>query len=122
MLIARSNLYLLFMISPPTLHFQAKRSESQDRLTRLNILLGYDKLSLEEKLRRAIRAAKFEETPKATWLKILPTIPEGVSTTRSNEMFCWARSMILDRELGTGISQSDALKNTVECLFNSNVY
>jgi len=55
----------------------------------LNAALGYDdsNLTLVDKLCRAVRAAKFEETPPHIWRKVLPSIPEGVSTTRANEMF-----------------------------------
>ena len=92
----------------------------QTTLNRLNYLMGSNPLSLEDKIRRAIRAAKLEETPKAVWLKVLPTIPEGVSTTRVNEMFCWARSLILDNELSSGLSHAEAHRNTVQRLLTKN--
>ena len=66
--------------------------------------------TLEDKLRRALYAARFEETPLAVWRKVLPTIPEGVSTTRANELFCWARSHIVDAELRRGASAVDAYR------------
>ena len=91
-------------------------------LNRLSAIAGHDSVSLEEKIRRAIRAAKFEETPKAVWLKVLPTIAEGVSTTRANEMFCWARSMILDQERGNGLSEPEAHRSMVQRLLASNVH
>ena len=81
--------------------------------------MGHADTSLEEKIRLAIRAAKFDETPKAIWLKVLPTIAEGVSTTRANEMFCWARSMILDQERGNGLSEPEAHRNMVQRLLAS---
>ncbi len=92
------------------------------RITRVNLLMANAHLSLEDKIRRAIRAARFEETPKAVWLKLLPTIPEGVSTTRANEMFCWARSLILDSELSSGLSVTEAHRNTVQRLLIKNDY
>ena len=83
-------------------------------LNRLSTMMGSESASLEEKIRRAIRAAKFEETPVAVWLKVLPTIAEGVSTTRANEMFCWARSMILDQERSNGLSEPEAHLRTLQ--------
>jgi hypothetical protein len=101
---------------------QTLRDEQLERLRKLDRALGNDKLSLEEKARRTIRAAKFGETPKAVWFKIFPTIPEGVSTTRANEMFCWARSTILEQELRKGLPEEQAIQNTVRCLLSGNVY
>ena len=84
----------------------------RDRLTAcLNAALGYDtSFTVEAKLRRALRAAKFEETPSHVWRKVLPTMPEGVGTTRANELFCWARSHIVDAELRKGASVVDAYR------------
>jgi hypothetical protein len=94
----------------------------QATLAHLSGVMGHDNLSLEQKLRRAIRAAKSDDTPLAFWRKVLPTIPEGVSTTRANEMFCWARSLILDQERKNCASEAEALQNTVRRLLTSNVY
>ena len=80
---------------------------------------GVDLIALA---RRAIRAAKFEEMPATIWRKILPTIPEGVSTTRASEMHSWARSLILDRELAKGIPEALAIENTARMLLADNVY
>lgn len=88
---------------------------------RLYSALGYDvPLTLEDKLRRAMRAARFEETPPAVWRKVLPTIPEGVSTTRADEMFTWARSLILESERAKGLSDIQAQRNTALRLLSGN--
>jgi hypothetical protein len=88
---------------------------------RLYSALGYNDvpLALEAKLRRAMRAARFEETPPAVWLKVLPTIPEGVSTTQAEEMFDWARSLILDTERSKGIAEMQARRNTAQQLLSA---
>jgi hypothetical protein len=92
-------------------------------LARLNAVIGYDKLSLEEKIRRAVRAAKFDEQREGkAWLRLLPMIPEGVSTMRANEMFCLARGMLLDQELARGLSAIEAQRITAQRLLASNVY
>jgi hypothetical protein len=94
----------------------------QVTLDHLSGIMGHGDLSLEQKLRRAIRAAKCGDTPESVWRKVLLTIPEGVSTTRANEMFCWARSLILDQERSKCTSEAEALQNTVRRLLTSNVY
>ncbi|NJM39350.1 MAG: hypothetical protein HC853_00555 [Anaerolineae bacterium] len=93
----------------------------QDRLTvRLNTALGVDtSLSLEAKLRRALRAAQFEETPSHVWRKVLPSMPEGVGTMRANELFCWARSHMVDAELRKGASLVDAYRIAAHRLLSS---
>jgi hypothetical protein len=89
---------------------------------RLNHILGYDQLSLEEKVRRAVRAAKFEERESRLWLRIVPTIPEGVSTTRASELFMLARNMILTQERATAASEEEAQRITGQRLLASNDY
>jgi len=79
-------------------------------------------LSIEESGRRAIRAAKFEETPMDVWLKVLPTIPEGVSTTRASELFGWAREMLIERERERGLSETAAIEAATLTLLTENVY
>jgi len=84
--------------------------------------MGSDQLSLEQKLLRAIRAARLEETSDWGWDKVIQTISEGVSTTRANEMFCWARSLILDQERQSCTSEAEACRNTARRLLEANVY
>jgi hypothetical protein len=95
-------------------------------LARLNAVIGYDKLSnlsLEEKIQRAVRAAKFDEQHEGTaWLKLLPMIPEGVSTMRANEMFSLARGMVLHQERMRGLPEAEAQRATAQRLLASNVY
>ena len=108
---------------PSTSDSGMSASKRQELLNvRLNAVLGRDiaNLTLEDKLRNALHAARFEETPVEVWRKVLPTIPEGVSTMRANEMFCWARSLILDNELSSGLSHVEAHRNTVQRLLTKN--
>jgi hypothetical protein len=81
-------------------------------LERMNMIMGQTNLSLEQKIRQAIRAAKYEEMPLAAWHKASSTIPEGASTTQANEMFCWARSMIFDLERASCLNEAEARKKT----------
>lgn len=91
-------------------------------LKRLNRVIGYDTLSMEEKIRRAVRAAKFEERESPLWLRVLPTIREGVSTTRANEMFLTARNIILAQERVKATSEEEAQRITARRLLASNDY
>jgi len=101
------------LTSTPRVTSPSDEGAQRGRLVaRLNAALGYDdtNLTLEAKLRRALRAAKFEETPSHVWRKVLPTMSEGVSTMRANELFCWARSHIVDAELRKGAAVADAYR------------
>jgi len=91
----------------------AQRTHLERRLSRA---MGHDDgaFTLEDKLRRALRAAKFEETPPAIWRKVLPNIPEGVSTTRAGEMFNWVRSLLIDKERHNGLSEVEAWQSAAQ--------
>ena len=42
-------------------------------LEKLNRIIGYDKLTLDEKIRRAVRAAKLEMNP--VWIETMRKLP-----------------------------------------------
>ncbi len=61
-------------------------------LARLNHILGYDKLLMEEKIRRAVRAAKLEMTP--VWTKTMRSLPSYYKAEGANELFLMARDAL----------------------------
>lgn len=111
------------LLNRPEIHPSLDGSQIQQQaLNRLSIRLGRGNDSLERRIRLAVQALTLDDTPLATWRKILPTIPDGISTTRSNEMFCWARDLILDQEREQCASEAVALQNTGQRLLSANVY
>ncbi len=97
------------------------KSANSAESARLAAALGQDTaaLTLKDKLRRALRAARFEETPPTVWRKVLPTMPEGVGTMRANDLFCWARSHMVEAELGKGSSVTGAYRAAARRLLAS---
>jgi len=87
-------------------------------LTRLNHILGYDTLSLEEKIRRAVRAAKLEMTP--VWTKTMRSLPPYYKTEGANELFLMARDALYFQERRKGLSERDTKLSTAQRLLNSN--
>ena len=87
-------------------------------LKRLNHIIGYDTLSLEEKIRRAVRAAKLEMTP--TWTEAMRKLSSVQKAEGANELFLIARDALYFQERRKGLSEQDARHATAQRLLNSN--
>jgi hypothetical protein len=87
-------------------------------LARLNKAIGYDKLSLEGKIRRAVRAAKMEMHP--VWIASMRTISSARKLDGANELFLMARDALYFQERRKGLSDVDARRVTAQRLLKSN--
>jgi hypothetical protein len=87
-------------------------------LSPLNRVLGYDQLSLEEKIRRAVRAAKLEMTP--AWTEAMRALPPYYKAEGANELFLMARDALYFQERRKGLSERDAKLVVAQRLLNSN--
>lgn len=76
-------------------------------------------LSLEDKIRRAIRALRFEQRDEKLWLRVAPNVPEGAATTLSAEMFMMARDMILAEMRKIMPTEETAQRATADHLLKS---
>ncbi len=85
---------------------------------KLNRAIGYDKLSLEEKLRRAVRAAKLEMTPK--WTEICRSLTVAQKMTAANEMFVFARQQLYFQEIKKGFSEPEARSRAAQRILDAN--
>ena len=81
-------------------------------------MLGYDQLSGEEKVRRAVRAAWFE-MPQA-WVDALRRMPSEVKLTRSAEMWLIARDSLITQAIARGLSEEEAMRVIGSQLLASN--
>jgi hypothetical protein len=87
-------------------------------LERLNKVLGYDKLSMEEKIRRAVRAAKMEMHP--VWIEAMRKQPIHAKMKSANEMFVFARRMLYFQEIEAGHSEKEARRIAAQRMLNGN--
>ena len=85
---------------------------------KLNRAIGYDTLSLEEKLRRAVRAAKLEMTPK--WTEICRTLSPAEKMARSNDLFLMARTALYFQERNKGLGEREAQLAAAQRMLVSN--
>ncbi len=85
---------------------------------KLNRIIGYDKLTLEEKIRRAVRAAKLEMHP--VWIDAMRKLPGHKKMHAANEMWRFARDTIYMQEKDHGKSDEEARTATAKRLLNSN--
>jgi hypothetical protein len=93
-------------------HLQAVRAALRAR----NVRVAVDHELVCARARDAMRAAKFEETSPELWKRVLRTIPEGMSTTRANELFMWARQMLINREQQKGCSEAEAKRRAARSM------
>jgi hypothetical protein len=87
-------------------------------LARLNKVIGYDKLSLEEKIRRAVRAAKMEMHP--VWIASMQKLSSAKKLEGANDLFLMARDALLFQERRKGLSEIHARHATAQRLLKSN--
>jgi hypothetical protein len=81
-------------------------------------MLGYNQLTGEEKVRRAVRAAWFE-MPQA-WVDALRQMPSDVKLTNANSLWRHARDMLYLQGLERGMSEHDAWQAAIQRLLNNN--
>ncbi len=87
-------------------------------LEKLNRIIGYDKLTLEEKIRRAVRAAKLEMNP--VWIDAMRKLPGVKKTGAANDMWIFARDMLYMQEREHGKSELEARQAVAKRLLTSN--
>ena len=58
--------------------------------------------------RDAMRAARFDEPPVHVQRRMRDAMPEGMAGTRSNELWVWARDMLVERARAAGRMEDDA--------------
>ena len=75
-------------------------------LEKLNRIIGYDKLTLEEKIRRAVRAAKLEMNP--VWIDAMRRLPGAKKIEQSAEMWRFARQSLYQQEIRKGKTEAEA--------------
>ena len=85
---------------------------------RLNVAIGYDKLTLEEKIRRSVRAAKLEMHP--VWTEAMRKLPGTRKMHAASEMFAFAREVLYVQELEHGKTSDDAKQAVIKRIMNSN--
>ncbi|MCL4505010.1 MAG: hypothetical protein M1140_03155 [Chloroflexi bacterium] len=81
-------------------------------------MLGYDKLSAEEKVRRAVRAAWFE-MPQV-WVDALRQMPSDVKLTRSAEMWIIMRDSLYAKAVAQKLPEEQAWRMVARQLLNCN--
>lgn len=80
-------------------------------------MLGYDKLSATEKVRRAVRAARFE-MPQV-WIDALRRMPSEVKLTNANSLWVLAREMLYFQGMENGMNESDAWREAATRLLGN---
>lgn len=80
-------------------------------------MLNQTNLSSEERIRRAVRAAKLERSP--AYIAILKTIPPAVKLANANSLFIMARDALYQQEIRHGHTPADAMRIAAQRLLNS---
>jgi hypothetical protein len=78
--------------------------------------LDQSHLSSEERIRRAVRAAKLERSPVFT--EILRRVPPAVKLANANSLFVMARDALYFQEIRRGHSPEEALKIAAQRLLS----
>ena len=81
-------------------------------------MLGYEQLSAEEKVRRAVRAAWFE-MPQV-WVDALRQMPSEVKLTRSAEMWVIMRESLYRKVMAEGLADELAQRIVAKRLLSCN--
>jgi hypothetical protein len=92
-----------------------------DCISRSYLIQGYamldqSNLSSEERIRRAVRAAKLERSPAYT--EILRQIPPDVKLANANSLFIMARDALYFQEIRRGHSPEKAMKIAAQRLLS----
>jgi hypothetical protein len=79
----------------------AKRAAVRDRVpAEMDLIVA--------RARDAIRAAKFDEPPLRVQRRMRDAMPEGMAATRANELWVWAREMLVERAKAAGRTEDEA--------------
>jgi hypothetical protein len=81
---------------------------------------AYVNLSSEEKIRRAVRAAKLEMVP--AHIEFLKKIPPEVKLANAYSLFVMARDALYHQEVRRGLSTEEAMRVATQRLLKSNVW
>ncbi len=79
-------------------------------------MLDQSNLSSEERIRRAVRAAKLERSPAYT--EILRQIPPAVKLANATSLFIMARDALYFQEIRRGHSPEEAMKIAAQRLLS----
>jgi len=83
-------------------------------------MLGQSNLSSEEKIRRAVRAAKLEMVP--AHIEFLKKVAPEVKLANAFSLFAMARDALYYQEIRRGLSHEEAMRAAARRLLNSNVW
>ncbi len=75
-----------------------------------------EQLPSEEKIRRAVRAAKLEMTP--VWVEFLKKVPPEVKLAIANSLFIMARDALYYQEIRHGRSPEEAMRVSARRMLN----
>jgi len=87
-------------------------------LKRLNRVLGYDKLSLEDRVRMAVRVAKSEMTPQ--WIAAMKALPGSRKLTNANSLFVMARQTYYNQARAQGLNEIEAWRAAAARMLRGN--
>jgi hypothetical protein len=73
---------------------------------------------LNQALRLAIRAARFEMEPK--WIEVLRELPSEVKLSNANALWLTARDMLYFQERAKGLAEIDARRSAARRLLLTN--
>jgi hypothetical protein len=77
-------------------------------------------LSSEEKIRRAVRAAKLEMVP--VHIEFLKKVPPEIKLANAYSLFSMARDALYHQEIRRGRSPEEAMRIAAQRMLNSNAW
>jgi len=80
-------------------------------------MLNQANLSSEERIRRAVRAAKQEMTP--AYIEVLRNLSPAVKLANANSLFVMARDALYQQEIRQGSSPEEAMRIAAQRLLSS---
>lgn len=80
-------------------------------------MLNQASLTSEERIRRAVRAAKQEMTP--AYLEVLRNLPPAMKLANANSLFVMARDALYQQEIRRGCSPEEAMRIAAQRLLSS---
>ena len=100
--------------------WRADRQNSVLLLKQVNAASGYDKLSLEDRLRGAVCEVLLEMSP--AWIEVMRTMPVSRKLEASNRMFLTARDMLVNQGLRAGLALIQARAQAAHRLLDGNAW
>ncbi len=80
-------------------------------------MLNQASLTSEERIRRAVRAAKQEMTP--AYLEVLRNLSPAMKLANANSLFVMARDALYQQEIRRGCSPEEAMRIAAQRLLSS---